>query len=339
MIAIANFGEKLRTEREKQGYTLAQVSQETKIRKYYLSALEEDDFESLPARVYSIGFVASYARFLRLDPDRLVNEFKSLAYIDVPNEPPPIEPKPARILGFPLRNVAAAIVFLVAALWLGSYVAGYITNRAITPPPQAEEPNIPAPAEDPTITDDLTLAITAAQPAWVSVSGDGVVQYTGTMQAGESRSFSAKEKIDLRTGNAGGIELQLNNSSIPPLGAPGQVTNRTFTRADVTGDTAPITSTNPTAAPTDTLSLEVKCLQRSWVQVEADGEPVYAGNMAEGAKETFTAVERIKIRTGNAGGITLILNGQPVEALGTSGQIAEKTFEADGIGMTRRTEP
>lgn len=73
--------------------------------------------------------------------------------------------------------------------------------------------------------------------------------------------------------------------------------------------------------------------------MEADGEPVYAGNMAEGAKETFTAVERIKIRTGNAGGITLILNGQPVEALGTSGQIAEKTFEADGIGMTRRTEP
>jgi len=336
VIAIASFGDKLRMEREKQGYTLAQASQDTKIRQHYLSALEEEDFGSLPARVYSIGFVASYARFLKLDPDRLVSEFKNLAYSSEPAEPPPVEPVPGKILGFPIRNVLAATIFLALAIWLGSYVSGYKTNRAITPPPQVEQPNTPIP-ESPIITDNLTLAITAEQPSWVSVSGDGVVQYTGTMQVGETKSFSAKEKIDLRTGNAGGIKLQLNGNLIPPLGNPGQVADKTFTRSDAGADIAAVTTTNPVVPSTAGLNLEVKALQRSWVQVEADGALVYSQNMAVGEMKTFTAVERMEIKTGNAGGIALTLNGQPVESLGAAGQIAEKSFSADGAGTSGRT--
>lgn len=337
MIAIASFGDKLRMEREKQGYTLAQVAQDTKIRQHYLSALEEEAFDSLPARVYSIGFVASYARFLKLDPDRLVSEFKNLAYRSEPAEPPPVEPVSGKILGFPIRNVLAATVFLGLAIWLGSYVSGYITNRAITPPPRAEQPNTPAP-QSPTITENLNLAITAEQPSWVSVSGDGIVQYAGTMQVGETKSFNANDKIDLRTGNAGGIKLQLNGSPIPPLGAPGQVTDKTFTRSDTGADSPTVTTTSPVVPSAAALNLEVKALQRSWVQVEADGELAYSKNMAEGEMKTFTAVERIEIKTGNAGGIALTLNGQPVQSLGAAGQVAEKKFSADGAGMSGRTE-
>ncbi len=337
MIAIASFGDKLRVEREKQGYTLAQVSQDTKIRQHYLSALEEEDFDSLPARVYSIGFVASYARFLKLDPDRLVSEFKNLAYSSEPAELPPVEPVPGKILGFPIRNVLAATVFLGLAIWLGGYVSGYITNRAITPPPLVEQPNTPAP-ESPTITDKLNLAITAEQPSWVSVSGDGVVQYAGTMQVGETKSFNANDKIDLRTGNAGGIKLQLNGNPIPPLGAPGQVADKTFTLSGIGADSPTVNTGSPVVPSAAALNLEVKALQRSWVQVEADGEMVYSKNLAEGEMKTFTAVERIEIRTGNAGGIALTLNGQPVQPLGAAGQIAEKIFSADGTGMSGRTE-
>ncbi len=337
MIAIASFGDKLRMEREKQGYTLAQVSHETKIRQHYLSALEEEDFESLPARVYSIGFVASYARFLKLDPDRLVSEFKDLAYRDQPLEPPPVEPVPGKVLGFPIRNVLAATVFLALAIWLGSYVSGYIANRAITPPPQVEQPSTPSP-EAPTIADNLTLAITAEQPSWVSVSGDGVVQYTGTMQVGESKSFSANDKIDLRTGNAGGIQLQLNGNPVPPLGAPGQVVEKTFTRSGAGIDSPAVAATSPAVPSNTNLTLEVNALQRSWVQVEADGELVYSQNMVEGETKSFTAVERMEIKTGNAGGIVLTLNGQPVESLGSAGQIAEKKFSADGAAISGRNE-
>ena len=338
MIAIASFGDKLRMEREKQGYTLSQVSQDTKIRRHYLSALEEEDFDSLPARVYSIGFVASYARFLKLDPDRLVSEFKHLAYRSEPAEPPPVAPVPGKILGFPIRNILAAAVFLGLAIWLGSYVSGYITSRAITPPPPVEQAQTPSPGS-PNAAENLTLAITAEQPSWVSVSGDGMVQYTGTMQVGETKSFSANDKIDLRTGNAGGIKLQLNGSPVPPLGAPGQVADKTFTRSDTGTDSPTVAATSPVDPSTAALNLEVKALQRSWVQVEADGDRVYSKNMAAGETMMFTAVERIEIKTGNAGGIGLTLNGQAVESLGSAGQIAEKTFSADGAAATGRSEP
>ncbi|MEQ8199834.1 MAG: RodZ domain-containing protein [Syntrophomonadaceae bacterium] len=329
MIAIASFGEKLRVEREKQGYTLAQVSQETKIRQHYLSALEEEAFESLPARVYAIGFVASYARFLKLDADRLVGEFKNLAYSNEPVEPPPVEPVPGKVLGFPVRNVLAAVVFLAVVLWLGNYVAGYIAHRGITTPPPVEQTNPPNPGS-PSTPAELTLAITAGQRSWVQVSTDGTVQYVGLMEAGEVKSFTAKDQLGLRTGNAGGIQLQLNGKPLPSLGAPGQVADKTFTRSDTEVD-SPAATMGPVTPSTAALNLEVKALQRSWVQVKVDGQLAYSQNMAEGDLRTFTAVERIELKTGNAGGIALTLNGQPVESLGSSGQIAEKIFHVDDL--------
>jgi cytoskeletal protein RodZ len=48
---------------------------ETRIRRDYLVALENDDF-SFQAPVYVKGFLVNYARYLRLDPDPLVMEFE-----------------------------------------------------------------------------------------------------------------------------------------------------------------------------------------------------------------------------------------------------------------------
>ncbi|MDD3024595.1 MAG: helix-turn-helix domain-containing protein, partial [Syntrophomonadaceae bacterium] len=75
-----SWGEILRKEREKLGYTLEKVEEETKIRKYYLEMMENDDFTSLPPQVYAIGFVKRYAKLLNLDENHMVSEFKLLAY-------------------------------------------------------------------------------------------------------------------------------------------------------------------------------------------------------------------------------------------------------------------
>jgi flagellar biosynthesis protein FlhG len=37
----------------------------------YLRAIEEDDFAKLPAVVYASGFVAEYAKVLKLDPQQV----------------------------------------------------------------------------------------------------------------------------------------------------------------------------------------------------------------------------------------------------------------------------
>jgi flagellar biosynthesis protein FlhG len=61
-------GSLLRKVRESQGLELAELSAKTRIASVYLQAIEEEHFELLPALVYTRGFVAEFAKQLRLDP-------------------------------------------------------------------------------------------------------------------------------------------------------------------------------------------------------------------------------------------------------------------------------
>lgn len=64
-------GALLRRVRESQGVELGEISSRTKISRVHLAALEEEDFERLPAAVYVRGFVAELAKYLRLDPQQV----------------------------------------------------------------------------------------------------------------------------------------------------------------------------------------------------------------------------------------------------------------------------
>jgi flagellar biosynthesis protein FlhG len=64
-------GALLRKVRESHGVQVGDISERTKIGKAHLIAIEEEDFDSLPAPVYVRGFVAELAKFLRLDPPQV----------------------------------------------------------------------------------------------------------------------------------------------------------------------------------------------------------------------------------------------------------------------------
>jgi flagellar biosynthesis protein FlhG len=61
----------LRKVRQSQGIELKQISLHTKIAASHLSAIEEEQFEVLPAIVYVRGFVNELAKYLRLDPPQV----------------------------------------------------------------------------------------------------------------------------------------------------------------------------------------------------------------------------------------------------------------------------
>jgi flagellar biosynthesis protein FlhG len=60
-------GELLRRVRESQGIELQEISQKTKISTSHLNAIEEENFGSLPAEVYTRGFVQQLSGLLGLD--------------------------------------------------------------------------------------------------------------------------------------------------------------------------------------------------------------------------------------------------------------------------------
>lgn len=77
-------GERLRAAREARGLSLEAVAAELRIRSLILAAMEREDHAALPERVYLLGLLRTYARFLGLDPTNV-----AASWAGVPSAPAP----------------------------------------------------------------------------------------------------------------------------------------------------------------------------------------------------------------------------------------------------------
>jgi cytoskeletal protein RodZ len=85
-IDIDDIGTILKSSRLKSKKTLEDISSELCIRKIYLTALEEGDYETLPPIPYGVGYVRTYARYLGLNPERAVKLYKSASIVEEQKE-------------------------------------------------------------------------------------------------------------------------------------------------------------------------------------------------------------------------------------------------------------
>lgn len=69
-------GERLKEERLKQGLTLEEVSENTKIRKTFLESIEKSEYGKLPASTFAQGFVKNYTQFLGLPENEVLPIFR-----------------------------------------------------------------------------------------------------------------------------------------------------------------------------------------------------------------------------------------------------------------------
>jgi cytoskeletal protein RodZ len=69
--------EQLRSTREGHGWTIHQVAEATKIKTEHIRALEAGEYGAFAAPVYIRGFIRTYARLLRLDPEEVSNAVDS----------------------------------------------------------------------------------------------------------------------------------------------------------------------------------------------------------------------------------------------------------------------
>src|SRR3989441_7660722 len=70
-------GSSLREARLRQGLDFPELEHSTKIRAKYLRALEDEQFDVLPAQTYVKGFLRTYAEYLGLDGQLYVDEYNS----------------------------------------------------------------------------------------------------------------------------------------------------------------------------------------------------------------------------------------------------------------------
>jgi cytoskeletal protein RodZ len=244
-------GATLRRAREQKGFTLDQLSRATKISLTSLRALENNDFERLPAVVYTRGFLRSYAREVGLDPDDTVDQYllqleEALPIAMAEPEPAPSSqkltepmphaeaaaraPTPLRIQidlkSLPRPAMAAAALVLLAVIglfvWRGGDDSAQVAN-AESSQRDAAQAAAQVPANDAAhaanVTDDrLRIELKATGPCWVSASADRSPALSRLLQAGESETIEAKDELVLRVGDPSTLSLTINGEPVRPLG-------------------------------------------------------------------------------------------------------------------------
>ncbi len=203
------------------GYTLDQVEEETKIRKFYLKALEDENFELLPARVYAIGFVRRYARFLCLNEDEAVQWFKEMiSPAEYETEDIAHKDEAKRKWKWPevkWQTVVAAVIFLILAIWLGKIVVGYIAdsieqNRSYAPgvPVEQGEPSVVRPDSD----EGAKAPETKPSSEEDRESGAGISSETSDKDAasspGETGTAGEKVTVKLRATDRSWVSLYVD---------------------------------------------------------------------------------------------------------------------------------
>jgi transcriptional regulator with XRE-family HTH domain len=248
---MPTMGEVLREARYRLNVSLEQAEANTRVRKKYLTALEEDDYAELPAPVYARGFLQIYAEFLGVEP----------SFVDKLYLPPQPRVTESRIRpaatgipasgGFSMRGI---VTFLLSAMGIGAIFLLYWQYAAFTsspgeimsgPPSAVTTPTtyvvaaaVPTatptvlPTPSPTPVRGVEVVVTITERSWMRVTADGATQplFEGELQTGDTRTWKAKDRIEMRVGNAAGVEVTVNGMRQGKLGANGEVKNVSWGR-------------------------------------------------------------------------------------------------------------
>jgi cytoskeletal protein RodZ len=192
-------GSSLREARLRQGLGLPEIEQATKIRAKYLHALEEEQFDLLPAQTYVKGFLRSYADYLGLDGQVYVDEFTSRYVIGEddpmvrPRRSPPPRSTPrvhSRALVLALLGIALVATLVVVAWKAGSANKPPIVGLRSSGSGQTES-TATAPKRHAAAV--ARLELTAARDgSWVQVrrgSAGGPLVFQGTLDKGQRHLF------------------------------------------------------------------------------------------------------------------------------------------------------
>jgi cytoskeletal protein RodZ len=234
-----SFGDWLKRQREMREISLRDIADRTKISMRYLEAMEDNRFDLLPAPIFAKGFLREYARYVGLSPDEVVNHYLAVQQQQSPEEEGvkkdqtlvnrPHRVKPVRSWTYGLF-LALSVLALVAVV---SLLAWYADRRRANPASDATPPPIAAPAEPvavPTATPaserpsaplEVTLDFTA--DCWVDVKVDGKPFVAEQRVQGESLPVAAQQSVDIKLGDAGAVEIQVNGQTYPLNGKPGEV--------------------------------------------------------------------------------------------------------------------
>lgn len=229
---MPSLGQELKREREMRGISLEEMASATKIRLFFLKALEEDKLNLLPEKFFTRAIIKNYAKFIGLDENYYLNKY--LEIFQCQGQKHENEQKANKLHSRPLAKrgtLLAAILLIILSLLL------YLVFRAQRAPKKEEKAQAPpvavklpseqtesqAPVTLKEEEKELLLELNFTDRTWIQVYADGELRLDGIKKAGEKVTLCGQKELLIHLGNAGGVEFTLNSRKGKPFGRRGAV--------------------------------------------------------------------------------------------------------------------
>lgn len=300
---MSELGAWLRESREAKELSLAEAAAATHVRPTYLEAIEEGRRKDLPEAVYLRGLVATYGQYLGVDADELralfAKEYGHVPKVSgrVDSHQPLSEPLRGR------RGLLLAAVVIVLILAAAAAVWWYWPD--VSQWGESLLSRIREPVARPTATTEVRAGATELITA-------AVVAEEGSPTA--SPTDAPVEDLPAASPTSAALPLPTPSPPDTPVPPP------------------PAPTATPTPIPG--IWLGVQATGPAWVRITVDGQIAFEGTMDEGDAEVWFGADSVALLTGNAGGTSLTLNGDPLEPLGAPGEVASMTWTWDGESLS-----
>jgi cytoskeletal protein RodZ len=229
----SGIGEQLSAARRAQGIELEAVEEQLRIRGRFLRAMEEEDWDRLPTPVYARAFLRTYAEYLDLDAEAIIEQY------DAADESRAAEPaaepvrqiaiderrRPRRAAGavrrgwLPIAAIAVVAILgivLVLGLTAGSDKGGdKHATRAGSGPGKKSAAGSKPERSSPAPPSSAVVRLTATGSVWVClVNANGQALVDGvTLTAGQEQGPFKGDSFDVTFGN-GQVEMKANDESV-----------------------------------------------------------------------------------------------------------------------------
>lgn len=231
---LAQMGSMLQKCREEQGYSLLDMTMQTKISQRLLQAIEAANENELPEPIYIQGLIRQYADALGLNGTEFASTFPTTTTQSGP------KPVSRKISGAQLRPFHLYVVYIFLIVCSVNGLSNLVNRSELqadknsSPDTSSAQPdakptalvlNPPQQLKPVTNSADnsVNIDVTLKAQSWIRVVADGKTTFEGVLPEGSQRSWKAQEQLTVRAGNAGGVLMTVNRQPAKQMGNPGEV--------------------------------------------------------------------------------------------------------------------
>ena len=246
-----SLGSMITKARKDAGLSIDDLSAATNIRGTLLREMESNNFSQCGGETYARGHLRNIAIKLNVDPQDFLTAFEDeQMHVDRTMQDLLVEnnvmrePKEARKVSWKVL-----VTISVASLFVAGLAQIIVSNdsspdipvaveETATPTESPEATPVPTATEEVTPTEEATVStgqgvevvINAVRAkSWLFVSdSSGRVLFSGQIAKGATKTFTTDAQLNLKIGNAGGVDLSVNGKKIDSVGVDGQVVSVSY---------------------------------------------------------------------------------------------------------------